>query len=91
MEKIRCQHAFLDGVLEEEIYIVKPKGFVVDGKEEKVYRLHKALYGLNRHQELGSSANLIDEFKQAMMQAFERSDLGLMTYFLGMEITQGKD
>ncbi|XP_047264661.1 uncharacterized mitochondrial protein AtMg00810-like [Capsicum annuum] len=26
-----------------------------------------------------------------MMQAFEMFDLGLMTYFLGMEITQGKD
>ena len=39
----------------------------------------------------GSSTKLIDEFKQAMMQAFEMSDLGLMTYFLGMEITQGKD
>ncbi|XP_055814581.1 uncharacterized mitochondrial protein AtMg00810-like [Solanum dulcamara] len=26
-----------------------------------------------------------------MMQAFEMSNLGFMTYFLGMEITQGKD
>ena len=39
----------------------------------------------------GSSERLIDGFKQDMMQGFEMYDLGLMTYFLGMEITQGKD
>ncbi|RVX15338.1 Copia protein [Vitis vinifera] len=38
-----------------------------------------------------SSAKLIDEFKLDMMQVFEMTDLGLMTYFLGMEIKQGKD
>uniref|UniRef100_A0A0V0HJ10 Putative ovule protein n=1 Tax=Solanum chacoense TaxID=4108 RepID=A0A0V0HJ10_SOLCH len=38
----------------------------------------------------GNSEKLIDEFKQDMTQAFEMSDLGLMTYFLGMKITQGK-
>ncbi|XP_059595329.1 uncharacterized protein LOC132254200 [Vitis vinifera] len=37
---------------------------------------------------LGSSAKLIDEFKLDMMQVFEMTDLGLMTYFLGMEIKQ---
>jgi len=37
----------------------------------------------------GSSEKLIEEFKQDMMQAFEMSDLGLMTYFLGLDITQG--
>lgn len=37
-----------------------------------------------------SSEKIIDEFKQYIMQAFEISDLGLMTCFLGMEITQGK-
>ena len=40
---------------------------------------------------IGSSAKLIDEFKLDMMQVFEMTDLGLMTYFLGMEIKQGKD
>ena len=35
---------------------------------------------------IGSSAKLIDEFKLDMMQVFEMTDLGLMTYFLGMEI-----
>lgn len=39
----------------------------------------------------GISTKLIAEFKQDMMQAFEMTDLGLMTYFLGMEIKLEKD
>jgi hypothetical protein len=37
---------FLNGKLKEEVYIKQPPGFVIAGKEEKVLRLHKALYGL---------------------------------------------
>ncbi|XP_052185318.1 secreted RxLR effector protein 161-like [Diospyros lotus] len=36
----------------------------------------------------GSNSRLIAEFKKEMEALFEMSDLGLMTYFLGMEITQ---
>ncbi|RVW16037.1 Retrovirus-related Pol polyprotein from transposon RE2 [Vitis vinifera] len=34
--------------LEEEIYVEQPQGFVVDGEENKVYKLKKALYGLKQ-------------------------------------------
>ena len=33
----------------------------------------------------------IEEFKQEMMHVFEMTDLGLMTYFLGMEVKQSKN
>lgn len=38
--------AFLHGYLKEEVYVSQPEGFEVKGKEEKVYKLKKALYGL---------------------------------------------
>ena len=38
--------AFLNGLIEEEVYIEQPEGFIVHGKESHVCRLKKALYGL---------------------------------------------
>ena len=37
--------AFLNGIIEEEVYIEQPEGFVVHGKESHVCRLKKTLYG----------------------------------------------
>jgi len=36
----------------------------------------------------GNNTSLVEKFKQEMMEAFEVTDLGLMTFFLGMEIVQ---
>lgn len=40
--------AFLNGNLEEEIFMKQPPGFVVSGKESKVCRLKRSLYGLKQ-------------------------------------------
>nr|GEU96583.1 hypothetical protein [Tanacetum cinerariifolium] len=40
--------AFLNGPLNEEVYVAQPKGFVDTDHPEKVYRLRKALYGLRQ-------------------------------------------
>jgi Reverse transcriptase (RNA-dependent DNA polymerase) len=38
--------AFLNGVLEEEVYVEQPLGYMKSGKEKNVLKLKKALYGL---------------------------------------------
>ncbi|KAG8501561.1 hypothetical protein CXB51_003867 [Gossypium anomalum] len=43
IHQLDVKSAFLNGFLEEEIYIDQPQGFVVSGKEQMVYRLKKAL------------------------------------------------
>jgi hypothetical protein len=40
--------AFLNGDLKEEVYMHQPSGFAISGKEGKVLRLCKALYGLRQ-------------------------------------------
>jgi hypothetical protein len=39
-------NAFLNGVLEEEMYVRQPPGFESEKYAHRVYKLRKALYGL---------------------------------------------
>ena len=38
-----------------------------------------------------SNLKMIGDFKHIMMKEFEMTDLGLMSYFLGIEFIQGDD
>ena len=40
--------AFLNGMLQEEVYVEQPKGFVNPHKPNDVYKLKRALYGLKQ-------------------------------------------
>ncbi|KAK0605073.1 hypothetical protein LWI29_022493 [Acer saccharum] len=39
---------FLNGSLDESIYMMQPEGFIEKGQMEKVYKLQKSIYGLKQ-------------------------------------------
>ncbi|KAJ0941493.1 putative RNA-directed DNA polymerase [Helianthus annuus] len=127
--------AFLNGDLEEEVYVSQPDGFVIEKKENCVYKLRKALYGLRQaprawnakldktlkdmgfkrcSQEqvvyklqksksdlivgvyvddlivTGADETKIKEFKEKMKKVFDMSDLGKLSYYLGIEVEQSE-
>jgi hypothetical protein len=44
---MEVESAFLNGPLEDEVYVKQAPGFEKKGMENKVMKLKKALYGLN--------------------------------------------
>jgi hypothetical protein len=125
--------AFLNGDLKEEVYVHQPPGFAIPGKEGKVLRLRKALYGLRQaprawntkldstlrrmgfeqspHEAAvyrrGNGGNVllvgvyVDDlvitgtkvaevaaFKEEMKATFQMSDLGPLSFYLGIEVHQ---
>ena len=70
--------AFLNGVIEEEVYIEQPEGFDVENKETHVCRLHRALYGLKQAPRAWYSR--IDSYLQEM--GFQQSEADHNLYLL---------
>ena len=48
IEAMDVKLAYLHGVLNEEIYMEQPEGFIAQGEENKVCRLVRSLYGLKQ-------------------------------------------
>ena len=44
--QMNVQIAFLNGSLDETIYIIQPEGFIAKGQEKKVCNLQKSIYRL---------------------------------------------
>ena len=56
--------AFLNGVLEEEIFMRQPEGFVGEGQEHLVCRLKRSLYGLKQSPRCWNST--LDEYLKCL-------------------------
>jgi hypothetical protein len=48
IHQIDVKTVFLNGIIEEEVYIEQPKGFETFDKDSHVFRLKRALYGLKQ-------------------------------------------
>ena len=48
LEQLNVKTAFLHGDLEEDLYMIQPKGFIIQGQENLVCKLRKSLYGLKQ-------------------------------------------
>ncbi|KAE8666786.1 hypothetical protein F3Y22_tig00112491pilonHSYRG00280 [Hibiscus syriacus] len=74
--------AFLNGDLDEEIYMEQPLDFEAPGMEGKVCRLKKSLYGRN------SNIESINKVKNFLSTKFEMTDLGEVYVILGVKVTK---
>jgi hypothetical protein len=69
---------FLNGLIQEEVYIEKPLGFEVHGRESHVCRMKKALYGLKQAPRAWYSR--IDDYFHHL--GFEKSEADPNLYFI---------
>ena len=76
LHQLDVKTAFLNGELKEDIYMLQPKGFQINGHEDKVYKLKRSLYRPKQ-----SSRQWYLKFHQAILEiGFEVSPLDHCVY-----------
>jgi hypothetical protein len=75
LHQMDVKTTFLNGVIEEEVYIEQPRGFEVEDKKTHVCKLKKALYGLK--QAPRAWYGMIDSFLTSLGFTKSRADSNL--------------
>ncbi|GKD18677.1 zinc finger, CCHC-type containing protein, partial [Tanacetum coccineum] len=87
IHQIDLKTSFLNGDLDEEVYMKQPEGFVMPGNEHKVCKLVKSLYGLKQapkqcHQKFDevilSSGFHLNQSEKCVYSKFDDSDKGVI-------------
>ncbi|GJW83100.1 reverse transcriptase domain-containing protein [Tanacetum coccineum] len=93
--KMDVKTAFLNGDLQEEVFVSQPEGFEDQENPTHVYRLKKALYGLKQaprawYDTLSKFLMANNFFKGAVdpTSKFQMSMMGQMSFFLGLQVSQ---
>ena len=98
LEQLGVKTAFLYGDLEEDIYMIQPKGFIIQRQENLVCKLRKSLYDLkqaprqwykkfdNFMHRIGSKRCEADHF--CYIKSFDNSYIILLLYVNDMLIAK---
>ncbi|GKF61240.1 zinc finger, CCHC-type containing protein [Tanacetum coccineum] len=79
--------AFLNGELDEEVYMNQPQGFIMHGNENKVCKLIKSMYGFKQahkqwHQKFDgvvlSSGYLLNQVEKYVYNKFDKNGKGVV-------------
>ncbi|WVZ80416.1 hypothetical protein U9M48_027889, partial [Paspalum notatum var. saurae] len=93
LQQMDVKSDFLNGFIEEKVYVRQPPGFESARFLDRVYKLRKALYGLKQPPRAWyawlKSFLLKSGFAEQMSSEFEMSLMGELQFFLGLQIKQG--